>query len=209
MVLDLLPVPDLMRIARTSKRMQEMVYDDTRWVALLQQMGMWNEAEARQNTEAAMKRKIQGHMKNHGGGLKNGAGHANVNGVEGVTARRKSAAAGDLMESGFEEQVVSRPNAAAPALLVSPAPLTSDPFSPSAANSQSSSDLASKVHGLEDIHSFRGHARQTYAAIYEKYATYLYTACNGEPTSVSLILEQFPDPIDQAAMINNVREFSR
>ena len=34
-----------------------MVYDDTRWVARLKSMGCWDEAEARQRFEDAMKRK--------------------------------------------------------------------------------------------------------------------------------------------------------
>ena len=46
-IIDALPVPDLMRFARVSKRYNEMVYDDTRWVQRLQRMGCWNEAEAR------------------------------------------------------------------------------------------------------------------------------------------------------------------
>lgn len=56
-ILDYLPVPDLVRFARTSSRMREMVYDDTRWVARLKSMGLWNEGEARRRFEEAMRRR--------------------------------------------------------------------------------------------------------------------------------------------------------
>lgn len=45
--------------ARTSKRMQEMVYDDTRWVQRLKSMGCWNDVEAKQRFEEAMRRKTE------------------------------------------------------------------------------------------------------------------------------------------------------
>ena len=40
-ILDYLPVADQIRMARTSRRLQEMVYDDTRWVSRLKSMGCW------------------------------------------------------------------------------------------------------------------------------------------------------------------------
>src|SRR5687768_14636748 len=46
-----------MRFARTSRRMREMVYDDTRWVARLRSMGCWDEVEARKRFDDAMKRR--------------------------------------------------------------------------------------------------------------------------------------------------------
>ncbi|KAK2073742.1 hypothetical protein P8C59_007994 [Phyllachora maydis] len=56
-ILDYLPVPDLLRFARTSHRMREMVYDDTRWVTRLKSMGCWDEAEARRRFDEAMQRR--------------------------------------------------------------------------------------------------------------------------------------------------------
>lgn len=46
-ILDYLPIPDLMRFARTSSRMREMVYDDTKWVTRLKSMGVWSDLEAK------------------------------------------------------------------------------------------------------------------------------------------------------------------
>uniref|UniRef100_L7J0X7 F-box protein pof6 n=1 Tax=Pyricularia oryzae (strain P131) TaxID=1143193 RepID=L7J0X7_PYRO1 len=56
-ILDYLPVSDLMRFACVSRRMQEMVYDDTRWVARLKSMGCWDEAEARRRWDEAVARR--------------------------------------------------------------------------------------------------------------------------------------------------------
>ena len=50
--MDHLAVSDLLRFARVSRRMQEMVYEDSRWVARLKRMGCWNETEARKRAEA-------------------------------------------------------------------------------------------------------------------------------------------------------------
>ena len=56
-ILDFLPIPDLMNFGRTSKRMLEMVYEDSRWVQRLQIMGVWNEGEARKRFEEALRMK--------------------------------------------------------------------------------------------------------------------------------------------------------
>ena len=50
-ILDHLGPIDLIRMARVSKKMQEMAYDDTRWVQVLKRIGCWNELEARRGAE--------------------------------------------------------------------------------------------------------------------------------------------------------------
>ncbi|EFR00382.1 hypothetical protein MGYG_03385 [Nannizzia gypsea CBS 118893] len=52
-ILDYLSPTDLIIVARTSKKMHEMAYDDTRWVRFLRQIGCWNEAEARSAAEGS------------------------------------------------------------------------------------------------------------------------------------------------------------
>ena len=51
-IVDYLDVPDLLHFARVSRRMQEMVYDDAKWVQRLRKMGCWNDAEARKRAES-------------------------------------------------------------------------------------------------------------------------------------------------------------
>jgi recyclin-1 len=83
-ILDYLPVPDLAQCARVSRRLQEMVYDDTRWIQKLKAMGVWNDAEARQRFEQGRRRKADAqrttgsHLPNdtdeHSGGARAHAG---------------------------------------------------------------------------------------------------------------------------------------
>lgn len=53
-VLDYVDAEDLIRVAQTSKRMREMVYEDARWVMKLKRMGCWNEEEARKHAETQL-----------------------------------------------------------------------------------------------------------------------------------------------------------
>lgn len=50
-ILDYLSPVDLIRVARSSKLLREIAYDDTRWVQWLKRMGCWNELEARKHVE--------------------------------------------------------------------------------------------------------------------------------------------------------------
>jgi recyclin-1 len=85
-ILDYLPVPDLAQCARVSRRLQEMVYDDTRWIQKLKAMGVWSDAEARQRFEEGRRRKadsqrtpgshIPGDADGQGGGGRAHAGSA-------------------------------------------------------------------------------------------------------------------------------------
>ncbi|KAK2795038.1 hypothetical protein FQN50_009817 [Emmonsiellopsis sp. PD_5] len=50
-ILDYLGPADQIRAARTSKLLREMVYEDSRWVQRLKQIGCWNDAEARKEAE--------------------------------------------------------------------------------------------------------------------------------------------------------------
>lgn len=52
-MVDHLNAADMIRFAQVSRRMQEMVYEDSRWVARLQAMGCWNENEARRRGDGS------------------------------------------------------------------------------------------------------------------------------------------------------------
>lgn len=54
--LDYVDPVDLISVAQTSKRMRDMVYDDSRWVVQLQRMGCWNEEEARKHADKPVQR---------------------------------------------------------------------------------------------------------------------------------------------------------
>ncbi|OAX82913.1 hypothetical protein ACJ72_02738 [Emergomyces africanus] len=50
-ILDYLPPEDLIRVARVSKLLREMVYEDSRWVQRLKRIGCWDDLEARKLAE--------------------------------------------------------------------------------------------------------------------------------------------------------------
>lgn len=58
-VMDHLSVPDLIRFAQVSRRMQEMAYEDSRWVSRLRSMGCWNESEARKRADGSRSGDLQ------------------------------------------------------------------------------------------------------------------------------------------------------
>ena len=202
MVLDYTQVPDLMRIARASKRMQEMVYDDTRWVSRLRDMGVWNELEARERTEAAMKRKIEGHAK------KDSRGQAGPNGASVLARRRSSAARVDhLIDPGFEQQSVMSP-AKETADKVNA--LTLDVKSGTGRDNQLLSvALQSTLHVLERVRSLRGAARQEYGKVYGALAPYYLDLARGANPSNPRLFQDFRDPLHQARMLAQLRTFAQ
>ncbi|KAL9060334.1 MAG: hypothetical protein Q9162_000738 [Coniocarpon cinnabarinum] len=213
LVLDFLAAPDLIRVAQTSKRMQEMVYDDSRWVSKLHAMGAWNEAEARQRAESVFHRKVEGRLSKHAAGLKNGAGHAGVNGVEGQTARRRTAESGNLIDPGFEEQVTSKPVSSH-----LPSTLPGVPGTPGLSGIAVETPtqnllppaLAAKLHVLNSVRSIRGQARQEYGKVYAALSPYYFDlAQTSSSFSDSLIFKDFTDPRDQATMAQQLINYSQ
>ncbi|KKK18696.1 hypothetical protein P175DRAFT_0530626 [Aspergillus ochraceoroseus IBT 24754] len=51
LIIDQLSPVDLIRVARASKLLREMAYDDSRWVQKLKRIGCWDEAQARKHAE--------------------------------------------------------------------------------------------------------------------------------------------------------------
>jgi len=88
--------------------MQEMVYEDTRWVQKLKMMGVWNEAEARARIEEAVRRKLEAQKIEEG---KARPGHARVGSVNGsltggggTPPTRNRQGSITLFDQGWEEQ---------------------------------------------------------------------------------------------------------
>ena len=210
MVLDYLPVPDLMCFARTSKRMQEMVYDDTRWVSKLQQMGLWNETEARQKAEAAMKRKMEGHVRKgtDGGSFRNGPTHPSANGVAVDPSRRRSSttATEHLIESKVEALVTSQPAVGASVKSSASAELNGMPLSATSTNALPI-HLAQKLHALDKVRSIRGAARQEFGKLY--WALAPYYADLTHTTQHVRVFQDYQDPEQQARMLAQIAVFAQ
>ncbi|KAK0652229.1 exocyst complex component Sec10-like protein [Cercophora newfieldiana] len=179
-ILDYLPVADQMRFARTSKRMREMVYDDTRWVARLRSMGCWDEAEARRRFEEAMKRRRD---------------------MAAASAGRGAAAAGggqraqvSEVKDGFETLAVGglSPKQAR-------APAAQDP----------SKDPEALLGVIKTAQSVRGHARQEFGRIYGALAPFYFDLANAKTHTDPIVFKVFRDPERQAQMLANLLVFAK
>jgi recyclin-1 len=192
-ILDFLPVPDLLRFARVSRRLQEMVYDDTRWIQKLNAMKAWNEAEARQRMEEAMKRKTESQWtKQTDEAKRTGVTQAgSVNGIAG--GGRKHAASTMLFDAGVEEQKRNK--------------RISDGFSELAISSPPP-DTSSALTVFKKVKSIRGHARQEFGKIYSALGPVYFDLAASKGHSDALIFRTYRDPEQQAQILANLRRFA-
>ncbi|KAK1835432.1 F-box protein pof6 [Podospora conica] len=191
-ILDYLPVSDLMRFARTSRRMREMVYDDTRWVARLRSMGCWDEVEARRRFEEAMKRRREQ------------ASRASVS----TGAGPRPAITTTLFDASVEEerrkaQQLQRQNVAD----------LHDGFETMKITGQTptqdqSRDPETLLAVIKNVQSVRGHARQEYGRIYGALAPFYFDLAQAKTHTDPIVFQVFRDPERQAQMLANLQVFS-
>lgn len=180
-VLDYLPVADQLRVARTSRRMQEMVYDDTRWVSRLKSMGCWNEREARQRFEDAMRkrREQQATAAANGAPLKS----PDTTLFDAATEEdRRKRAASDLRD-GFQTMTLGGP---------------ADP----------SQDSTTYLEIFKTARSIRGGARQEYGKIYRALAPFYFDISKAKTHTDPIVFKAFRDPESQAQMLANLKRFA-
>lgn len=210
-ILDYLPVPGQLRFARVSKRMREMVYDDTRWVQRLQLMGCWDENEARKRTEVARRKRSETLQSMH----QEEANRAGI-GVNGTASGTNGSenperptvtifdAAAEFVEQ--EENTNDAPSKAAPtvedgfdAIDISPQgrPIAYKP-----------QDTASRIHIFTHVRSLRGFARQEYGKIYKALAPFYLDAIRCVNHTHAIVFRTYRDPSQQARMLSNISKFS-
>ncbi|KAI1312833.1 exocyst complex component Sec10-like protein [Xylaria venustula] len=194
-ILDYLPVPDLMRFARTSSRMREMVYDDTRWVARLKSMGLWSDLEAKKRFEDAMKKKREAAARTAANGNPVSAG-----GKEGSTT---------IFDAALEEE-----RRAAEAVQATRQPgSTVDGFETLSLNpAQTKSPLedpTALLNVLKDVRSIRGHARQEFGKVYGALAPFYFDLAQAKTHTEPVVFKVFRDPERQAQMLSNLHVFSK
>ena len=196
-IVDYLAVSDLLRFARVSRRMLEMVYEDARWVKRLRRMGCWNDAEARRRAEppktptTSSRRKGTIDQK-----LVNGKGRPEVLFDIGTVPARQTRQP-DLLSpiqprlavaDGFDMAETSSPRVANPFDL----PIAHD----------------APLAALSDVKSIRGHARREYGRIYRLLAPYYLDLLSTSDPMQSRIFRDFNNPDQQARLMANVRIFS-
>ncbi|CAI0642138.1 unnamed protein product [Colletotrichum noveboracense] len=194
-ILDYLPVADLMQVARASRRMQEMVYDDTRWVARLKSMGCWNEAEARQRFDEAMRKRREAAER----AAKGAAG--SQPGAPGSHPPKPTSTM--LFDATVEEERRKRQSAAPPVdgfeRLTVGAPAAKDPFK----------DPEALLDVIKNSRSIRGHAREEYGKIYGSFAPFYFDLARAKSHTDPIVFQVFRDPERQAKMLSNLQVFAK
>ena len=208
-VLDYLPVPDLMRCARTSKRMKEMVYDDTRWVQRLQSMGCWNEAEARARFEEVMRKKWEAQKAKHEEEAKR-----NGTGVNGVGEPRKTTTT--IFDAGIEEERQKQQAPAIHGANVSLADgfetlaIASPTSKPTTTNTRPSlEDPIALLTVLSRVKSVRGFARPEYARVYGALGPFYQDFARSKSHTDPVIFRVYRDPEQQAQMLAQLQRFAK
>jgi recyclin-1 len=205
-ILDYLPITDLMSFARTSKRMLEMVYEDSRWVQRLQVMGLWNEGEARKRFEDALRKRremarvrAEEDAKRTGIGINGNAGVRKTSttlfdaGVEEERQRKSVEVAKAVRTSvdGFETLSLSKASPAAP---IPRAPML---------------DPEALLNIFSGVKSIRGSARQEYGKIYAALAPFYYDLARSRSHVDPVIFRVYRDPEQQAQMLARLTVFAR
>ncbi|KAL2392199.1 F-box protein pof6 [Exophiala dermatitidis] len=194
-VVDYLDIPDLLRFARTSRRMLEMVYDDARWIKRLRSMGCWNDAEARAKAEApktpskASARRQSMLDRN----IVNGKGRPDV--------------LFDIDPSPMAQRQRRQSNLLSP---VRTRPPVADGFDTaelsSPANAVDRHEAALTV--FDHVKSVRRQARGEYGRIYKQLAPYYIDLLSSSNPMESRIFRDFGEPDKQAQLLINVQRFA-
>ena len=210
-ILDFLPIPELLRFARVSKRMREMVFDDTRWVQRLQLMGCWDEREARRKAEVLKADICDVQTSLRQENVRNAATGSNVSfdmasGV-GKPGRSGTTIFDATEGSGVHEQ------SNGPGLTPRQARVD-DGFDLVALVTTGEKSIypgERSVTGLtvfSQVHSIRGRARREFAKIYRVLAPLYINAVKCRNHTDATVFRTYRDPDQQAQMLANLSRFS-
>ena len=194
-VVDYLDVPDLVRFARVSRRMHEMVYDDARWIQRLQRMGCWNDAEARRRAEPPKTPTTPGRRRQStiDRSVVNGKGRPevlfDVNETP-IAPGRQSTLLSPIrprpgVTDGFDIAELSSPRPEAPSI-----------------------DHDAVLSVFQRVKSVRGQGRQEYGKIYKLLAPYYIDLQSISNPMESRIFKNFAAPEQQAQLLANMRTFA-
>jgi recyclin-1 len=204
-ILDYLPVPDLAQCARVSRRLQEMVYDDTRWIQKLKAMGVWNDAEARQRFEQSRRRKgdAQRTTGSHLPDEQSGGGRAHAGSVT-------------LFDAGVEEERYKSSQDQARSPVHRRRETLTDgfnelPTSPAVSSSglNTQQDPTAALNVLTTVRSIRGHARQEFGKVYAALGPSYNNLIKSRNQSDSMIFRTYRDPEQQAQILSQLKRFAQ
>lgn len=209
MVLDYLPVPDLVRCARVSKRFKEMVYDDTRWVQRLSLMGCWNDGEARRRVESTVKiePEVQPHLRGDhprriGIGVHGKPGRANGSKSIGESSTT-------IFDAGWSQEEANPTHLERPILRQEGVDDGFDAIALSSVTHSLPQDSGPALDVFKRVRSIRGRGRQEYGKIHGALAPLYLDAVTCKTPTDARVFRTYRDPNEQAQMLANLSRFSK
>ncbi|KAL9026859.1 MAG: hypothetical protein Q9196_004540 [Gyalolechia fulgens] len=214
MILDYVTVTDLIHFARVSKRMKEMVYDDTRWVQRLRYMDCWSETEARKRAEAAWRGRAgsQG-LPHEEQAERTGIGVVGKSPSSSSNARQRNGSK-TISDVGWEPVDVSKEDERS--ILAKPKEGANDGFDAVPLSSHASRKTTLSTTSLDplarldvflQVRSIRGRARQEYGKIHGALNQYYIDAIACKDHTTAIVFRTYRDPDQQAQMLANLLRF--
>lgn len=216
LVLDYLPVPDLVRSARVSRKLKEMVYDDTRWTQKLKAIGVWNESEARQRVEIAMKRKVEAQRARDADEAKRTGARlpGSVNGIAGGGMQHGRNVT--LFDAGAEEKRYRKSLEQAQVLSPTTRRTLAEGFDDLTISPTSSSQATDKpwdpnftLTVLAQVQSIRGRAKHEFGKVYGALAPLYLNLARSKKHSEASIFRTYRDPEQQAQILSSLKRFAK
>ncbi|KAF4555283.1 Exocyst complex component Sec10-like protein 2 [Elsinoe fawcettii] len=207
-IIDYLPPADQIRCAQVSRKLKEMVYDDSRWIQKLQTIGVWNEDEARQRYDEAMRRKMEAQrFRSAGPSPRIGANqNGNMNGImDGGTDRTPSVT---LFDMDMEQQT-SRQRANSHRQRTSLVDGFDDlTISANSAAGQMQGPTANAATIIQTAKSIRGQARQQYGQIHGALYPFYVDITKSNNSVDPMVFRVFAASMQQAQVLANLAKFS-
>lgn len=179
---------DLIRVARVSRKMHEMIYDDARWVQRLKRMGVWNDLEARRTGGGRASISRPQKKPTIDRSVVNGKGRPEINlNGQPVSPKKPTVPSVARTFDGFDTISFSEPT-------------------PASQNGLLGQEEA--LYILKNVKSVRGYARQEYGRVYKCLNHFYVDALNSHVHDKTAIFSTYSLPEQRAEMFSNIRTFS-
>ncbi|THC97138.1 hypothetical protein EYZ11_003401 [Aspergillus tanneri] len=184
LILDYLSPVDLIRVARSSKLLREMAYDDTRWVQKMKRIGCWDELKARKHIEEAFGTIADmNSVKHHEEAEQNQDPSRSVRGTE----QRPTINVNSLSD-GFDQIDLTTTGPSG-----IPDGTEEDPI----------------LGALKLVKSVRGEARQEYGKVHAALAPFYDNIVTEGASFDNLVFRKYTDPLHQAQILSQLQAFAK
>ena len=187
--------------------MQEMVYDDTRWVRRLQLLGCWDEVEARRRRAETLKGQFEkGHGK-AGGSIgsvevvvgREKEGKQEIDGGDGGEIQSQSQHQGGAAEGAGVKDIRDGFDGI---------DLSATPDTQSSPTATKNKDAVARLSVLKTVRSIRGQARREFGRVYAALAPFYRDAVSVANHTHAKVFRTYRDPEQQATMLANMLRYN-